>query len=263
MSHTMNRSASLYFTEIAKTPPVIDAQGERRLIERWQRHRDFRARDTLVKCHLRFVVTVARKHSKDADRLPDLIAAGNLGLLKALDRFDLDRTPQTRFLTYAGWWIHKEVADEDYATSSLVYVPPHRKKAQRRQARAFQKALHEHGPEAPCVRSMDPGVPEGMAFPLDGGAGEPEFDDVNSTDDDFESASTNSLLRRAIGDLPMREQTVLNLHFGLKDDPRSLAQIAAILEIHPERVRQIKVSGMERLRAALEDHALSATDDAY
>jgi DNA-directed RNA polymerase sigma subunit (sigma70/sigma32) len=55
----------------------------------------------------------------------------------------------------------------------------------------------------------------------------------------------------------------LNLHFGVKDDPRSLAQIAAILEIHPERVRQIKVSGVERLRAALERHALSTSHDAY
>jgi len=155
------------------------------------------------------------------------------------------------------------VADEDYATSSVVYVPPHRKKAQRRQARAFQKALLEHGPEAPCVQSMDPGVPEGMAFPLDGCADEPDFDEADPTEDDFETLSTNSLLRRAIVELPMREQTVLNLHFGIKDDPRSLAQIAAILEIHPERVRQLKVSGMERLRAALEHHALSASHDPY
>jgi len=199
--------------------------------------------------------------------LPDLIAAGNLGLLKALDRFDLDRQPPTRFLTYAGWWIHKEVADEDYATSSLVYVPPHRKKAQRRQARVFQRALHEHGPEARCVQAMDPGMPEGMTFSMttsgDLGNPGPDFDEVDPTSAAFDAISTSDWLRRAIAELPVREQTVLNLHFGVKDDPRSLAQIAAILDLHPERVRQIKVSGVERLRATLALHAITASHDAY
>jgi len=267
----MWRSASLYYTDIAKTDPVTDPEEERRLIHRWQQHRDVRARDTLIQGHLRFVVSVARKRTKDNDRLPDIIAAGNLGLLKAADRYDLDHQPATRFLTYAGWWIQKEIADEDYASCSVVHVPNHRKKAQRRQARAFQRAVEEHGPEAPEVLSMNPGTPDGETVSMSPGPCLPGLGlkDAWGVDVEdpaplaFHSASANLFLRRAIAKLPLREQTVLNLYFGVKDDPRSLSQIATILEVHPERVRQLKVSGMEQLRVALGKRDVSSTSDAY
>ena len=156
------------YTEIAKTTPVSDPQEERRLIMRWQKHRDVQARDTLISSHLRFVVTQARRRSRDPERLQDLIAAGNLGLLKAIDKYDLGRRPPTRFLTYAqDGGSRKEIADEDYATSSLVHVPTHRQKAQRKRAKAFQKAVQEHGPDAKRVRKMDPGVPEAATIAID------------------------------------------------------------------------------------------------
>ena len=60
---------------------------------------------------------MARKRSRDPERLQDLIAAGNIGLLTAVDKYDLTRRPAPRFLTYAGGWIQKEISDEDYATT--------------------------------------------------------------------------------------------------------------------------------------------------
>lgn len=263
MVNSLCRSASLYFSELAQTTPVSDPQEERRLIQRWQKHRDIVSRDTIVRSHLRFVVTVARKRSHDPDRLPDLIAAGNIGLLKALDKYDLKRKPPTRFLTYAGWWVQKEVADEDYATSSLVHVPTHRQKAQRKQAKAFQKALLEHGPEAAAVQTMNPGNPEGITYSIATHPGLPDFGDDCQPLMAIDTTSSNVFLRNAISQLPLREQTVLNLYFGMKDEPRNLVQIAAILGMSPERVRQIKISGTCQLKDALKEQSVEASCDAY
>jgi len=255
MSQGLSRSASAYFNEISKVSPISDPQEERRLILRWQKHKDVKARDTLVQSHLRFVITVARKRCRDADRLQDLIAAGNIGLIKAVDRYDLSRRPAPRFLTYAGWWIQKEIADEDYATTTVVHVPTHRQKAQRKAAKLFQKAVQAHGPEARQLKKMDPGNPEGLSVSIDAvqetveseGPEEPNGVDVEQA---------NKVLRVAISRLPVREQTVLNLYYGVKDEPRNFAQIANILEMCPERVRQIKINGVKLLKTDLTNHPL-------
>ncbi len=260
MGQGISRSTMLYFHEISRIVPVSDPAEERRLIHRWQTRKDTKARDALVQGHLRFVVTLARRRSRDPDRLQDLVAAGNIGLLKALDKFDLARKPPIRFLTYAGWWVTKEIADEDYATSSLVHVPTHRQKAQRKQAKVFQKTLQTHGPEARAVLEMDPGIPEASTMTLDHFK---ETADVWNTRPPGNLAASDLALRRAISQLPVREQTVLNLYFGVKDDPRNFAQIAAILGMCPERVRQIKISGVKQLRSVLEDQSVLSPADAY
>lgn len=255
-------SATLYFGDIAKTVPIVDKRKERRLISRWQRKRDLVARDTLVQSHLRFVVTLARKRSRDPDRLPDLIAAGNIGLIKAVDKYNLKIKPAPRFLTYAGWWIQKEIADEDYKTSTLVHVPTHRQKAQRRRAKTYQKAVQAEGPNSPSLRALDPGLPEGTTITMDI-LQEAADDDPNHSPATYNVLRSNHLLRRIISQLPAREQTVLNLYFGTKDDPRNLVQIAAILGMCPERVRQIKISGVALLRELLKARSINAPCDVY
>lgn len=259
----MSRAASLYYTDIAKTSTVSDPQEERRLILQWQKHRDSKARDAIIQGHLRFVVSVARKRSKDPDRLSDLIAAGNIGLIKALDKYDLNRKPPTRFLTYAGWWVQKEISDEDYATSTLVHIPTHRQKAQRKQAKAFQKALQVHGPEAHNLTDMDQGTPEGITVSFgDPGMVEPSYGPAFSSAS-FDDIAMDSFTRRIISTLPIREQTVLNLYFGVKDEPRNLVQIAEIMGMSAERVRQIRINGTELLKEKLKQNAIETSTDAY
>lgn len=254
MSQGLSRSTALYYSEIAKTHPVNDPDEERRLIQRWQRNKDKAARDAIVRAHLRFVVTMAKRRTRNPEKLQDLIAAGNLGLLKALDRFDLRR--KTRFLTYAGCWIQEEMFKEEYSTSSLVHVPTHRQKAQRKQAKAYQRALMVHGPDAHEVRQMDPGVPEGTTVPLDL-LRETAEDDETRTPFSCESDDARLRLRRAIATLPHREQTVLNLYFGTKDEPRNLVRIATMMGMSPERIRQIKLSGVKLLKTVLTESAAS------
>jgi RNA polymerase sigma factor (sigma-70 family) len=218
MGSSVCHSASLYFTNIAKLVPISDPTEERRLIQRWQKNKDILSRDTLIQSHLRFVVTLARKRSRDVDRLPDLIAAGNLGLLKAIDKYDLKRKPHTRFLTYAGWWIQKEIADEDYATSSLVHVPTHRQKAQRKRAKEFQKAVQSDGPDNPLTLAMDPGLPEGMTVALDE-LRETEDDDPDNSPTSYDIRRSNGVLRRAIDQRRPAQPSTDRLH--PRDVPRA------------------------------------------
>lgn len=261
MGADATRISSMYYAEIARTPLVDDAEEEKRLLRRWQQKKDVAARDAVVQTHLRFVVKMAHKRTKDPEAVKDYIAAGNVGLLKAADKFEWNRRPYIRFLTYAGWWVIKEMSDQDYTTSSLVHVPAHRQKTQRRQAREFRAAIQEHGPEAASVRAMNPGLPEGVVTTLDAARNTPDVPDVEP-EMSYGSDRLRMIVRESIARLPPREQTVLNLYFGVKDEARNLVQIAAIMEMCPERVRQIKINGMQLLQQELEEEMLTA-EDAY
>lgn len=253
MGHGHSHIASIYGEEIARTPVVSDPEEERRLIWRWQKRKDLKARDALVQSHLRFVVQQARRRTKDPERVKDLVSAGNLGLLIAADRYNLNHRPVLRFLTYAGWWVRKEMSDLDYATASLVHVPTHRQKAQRRKARDFQRALQQGGPGAP--EGVDnPGAPDGATVPLELSHEAAAAESDILLFDMLETTQTHTLLRNLISGLPLREQTVLNLYFGTKDEPRNLVQIAALMDRSSEHVRQIKINGMQLLRSALSLH---------
>lgn len=261
MNDDTSRSMSLYYTEVARTNPIEDPGEERRLILAWQRRKDTNARDTLIKSHLRFVIKLARKRTTHPDKLPDLIAAGNLGLLKAIDRFDVRK--RTRFLTYAGWWIQEEMFKEDYSTSTLIHVPTHRQKAQRKRVKEYNRALVAHGPSSTKAQGLLPGPPEGATVPI-GVLCEIADEDISTRPEQFHVKDTNHRMRRAVSSLPTREQTVINLYFGVKDDPRNFVQIANILGMSPERVRQIKISGMSLLTETLKvQHSLTAACDAY
>lgn len=244
------RISAMYYAEIAKAPLVEDPKEEKRLLQRWQEHGDVAARDAIVKTHLRFVVRMAHKRTKDPEAVKDYIAAGNIGLLKAADKFNWARRPYIRFLTYAGWWVFKEMSDQDYTTSSLVHVPAHRQKTQRRQAREFRAAIQEHGPESESVRAMNPGLPEGVVTSIEAARHVPDSTEVAPAET-YEAERLRKVIRENIARLPAREQTVLNLYYGIKDEARNLVQIAAMMGMCPERVRQIKINGMTLLKEEL------------
>lgn len=262
MHPSSTRAASVYYADIARTPLLVDPAEEKQCLRRWQQHKDVKARDAVVQTHLRFVVKMARKRTKDPEAVRDYIAAGNLGLLKAADKFDWTRDPYIRFLTYAGWWIYEEMSNQDYTTATLVHVPAHRQKAQRRNARAFRAALQAHGPEDVGVQAMDPGRPESVVMPISIARYTPN-PDGDEPEVSYGAARLRALVRAGIDRLPTREQTVLNLYYGIKDDARNLVQIAAMMGMCPERVRQIKNNGMELLGAELKTRVGLSVEDAY
>lgn len=242
---------SIYYNEISRTPMVDDPEEERRLIRKWQRDKDVKARNAVVQSHLRFVVKQAHKRTKDPVAVQDYIAAGNLGLLKAIDRFDCNRKPPIRFLTYAGWWVHKEMSDQDYASSSLVHVPTHRQKEQRRKARAHRLAAQTHGPNSAEAKATEVPALGDLVVTIDS-VDDAELDFDAELANQYHLQQLRDLIEKALEQLPIREALILRLSFGFRDEPRNHVQIAALMQMTPERVRQIKVHGLTLLKNHLQ-----------
>lgn len=243
-----------YYTDVSHTE-ILDPETERKLFLRYKRKKDIDARDRLLGSCLRFVVTLAKKYSKDVDTLKELVSAGNLGLMIALDRYDHRRG--TRFLSYATYWVLLYIRNELY-NNKLVAMPLWRQKAVRKLKRAKRRNEAENG----CEPSMDE-----LSKELDLSETQlerlrveqfhyTELDEDNPTPPDtVDSAVINNqskyILRDLIKTLSVKEQFIITAYYGLKTDRKSLREIADFLGITSERVRQIKMEALRRLRRYL------------
>lgn len=109
--------ATAYY-ESAHRFPILSHKEETDLARRWRDHQDPAAAEKIVNCHLRYVIAIAMKYRGYGAQIDDLIAEGNMGLLRALDRFDPERG--FRFSTYAGWWIRAALNDYVMHEASIV-----------------------------------------------------------------------------------------------------------------------------------------------
>jgi len=266
-----------YYNAVSKEE-ILDAQTERDLFISYKKTGDPQARDRIIGSALRFVIKLARKYARDEEMTKDLVSAGNVGLLKAMDRYQLDRN--TRFLSYATSWVLLEMRNELY-NSRLVSLPLWRQKAihktrqvnarseakngfratvdelsyetelspsqlNRLYDRSYVKVISIHEPRA--TASADPH--DDSACLLNVLADSNAQIDCQAVDDE-----TRALLHTCISRLPtVTEQFVIKAYFGWMSDPWSLRQIGNVLLVTSERVRQIKVVALRRLRKHLKLH---------
>ena len=212
---------SRYYKEVELTR-MLSAEAERALIELYQKTQDSRARDLIIKGALRYVIAEARKHPRSfAERttLEDLIAAGNIGLLRALNKFDVNAG--TRFLTYASWWVRHEMREESRRIG-LVHVPAH---ALARGTRPPPTSEYTESSTTETVLCLD-------APSLD-------IETQESLVHLFESTS-----------LTTREIFILKTSYGINTSPKTLKQIGRLLELTGERVRQLREAAIAKLRDA-------------
>lgn len=232
---------------------------------------DNEALEKLAKANLRFVVSVAKQYQHQGLGLPDLINEGNLGLIKAAERFD--ETRGFKFISYAVWWIRQSILQALAEQARIVRLPLNKVGSLNRINKAFQQLEQEFEREP---------TPEELAMLLDvkveeieetmGVAGRHVSMDapVTSGDDgvalidfienkDAESAdlrlSHNESLRneveRALSHLPKKQAEVLRMFFGIGyEEPMNIEEIGLFLNLSKERVRQIKDKGIARLKIA-------------
>jgi RNA polymerase nonessential primary-like sigma factor len=259
-------SASAYLGEIGLIP-LLDAASERALASR-ARAGDTQARQQMIEANLRLVVSVARGYVGRGVPLMDLIAEGNLGLIRAVEKFEPERG--LRFSTYAVWWIREAVQHALMHQGRTVRVPAHvlREYAQVLRARREFVAAHAREPGidelARAVGKTATDVADLFAVTerissLD--APLSESDDRALSEQiagvDAEAATPDSAPAGGIGgwiaQLPERERWVLERRFGLNDHGvQTLAEIAEQLGLTRERVRQIQAQALKKLRALLE-----------
>lgn len=265
-SITNRESASLdkYLQEIGRED-LITVEEEVELAQAIKRG-DRRALEKLTRANLRFVVSVAKQYQNQGLSLPDLINEGNLGLIKAAEKFD--ETRGFKFISYAVWWIRQSILQAISEQSRIVRMPLNQVGFQSKLAKAvvnFEQA-NERRPsvqELADILETDEGkVREALGTNGKKVSVDAPFqdDDSNSlidimtdedaptTDNNMERESLSKDLEAALSTLSEREQQVLKMLFGIGCNEMTAEEVANSLSLTRERVRQIKERALRRLR---------------
>ena len=263
-----------YAIELSKVT-ILNRDQELALFKKYRDEGDIEARNKLIESCLRFVVKLAGKYSKDLEHQKTLISAGNEGLLIAVDRFDPDRG--TRFLSYAAWYIVLYIRDEIYKDSA-VPIPTWRKKLYKKLIDTQKEFIEVIGREPTDEELAEAAgtTPKQVRAVLHANHAIMSINDEEVSDavqiemrileDDLEEMavqqSTASFLDKILSILPVREQFIVRAYYGLVfDDPLSLKQIASLLGISSERVRQIKAEALEKIKEYLKSYGVDDLTD--
>lgn len=228
---------------------------------------DSEALGKLVKANLRFVVSVAKQYQNQGMSLPDLINEGNLGLMKAAQRFD--ETRGFKFISYAVWWIRQAILQSLAEQARIVRLPVNKIGSINRINKAFSRLEQEfeREPSSQEIADMLEMIPEdvkesiktnGRTISMDAPISSEEentmYDvmqnpDTPSPDKNLIKESLAYEIERALSSLSPRESTVLKLYFGLgMKHPFTLEEIGEKLNLTRERVRQIKEKAIKRIQ---------------
>jgi RNA polymerase sigma factor (sigma-70 family) len=221
---------------------------------------DAPAREALICHHLGLVIAMARGFSNRGLDLLDLIEEGNLGMLVALQKFELERG--VRFSTYAGWWI-RYYLQTAIATQVPIVRPPLRQQ-QRAARQAWRQWCDSHGEDATATVVHD--NPLVSAVPLHDADVEGLLDDagLHHRDVSDEVAEQRdlprlaALLRGLVDQLPARQRDIIVARFGLDGrDECTLQQLSDDRGVTRERIRQVQAAALTALREALEDQGIT------
>ena len=264
---TNRETASLdkYLQEIGKVD-LISAEEEVELAQRIKAG-DKIALERLTKANLRFVVSVANQYQNQGLTLPDLINEGNMGLIKAAQRFD--ETRGFKFISYAVWWIRQSILQALAEQSRIVRLPLNKIGSINKinKMYAYLEQAHERVPSAEEIaRELDMSVSDvkesmknsgrhiSMDAPLVEGEDSNLYDVLRSgespnPDKELMHESLKTEIERALKNLTPREADVIRLYFGLGENyPMTLEEIGETFELTRERVRQIKEKAIRRLK---------------
>jgi RNA polymerase primary sigma factor len=256
----------LYLKNIGQVR-LLTREDEVRLARRVEQN-DMGAKNAMIEANLRLVVSIAKRYSNRGLTLLDLIQEGNMGLIRAVEKFDWRRG--FKFSTYATWWIRQAITRALADQSRTIRIPVHMVERMNKVARARrslnQKLGREPTPEeiGELVEMSGTKVeqilklgqePISLEAPVGAGEGDASFGDFiedDAIDRPHEQVSTairNADLERILDQLPWRERRVLELRYGLaEEDPRTLEDIGREVGVTRERVRQIEAKTLAMLK---------------
>ena len=255
----------MYLKEIG-TVPLLSAEEEIRLAKR-KAEGDVNAKERLIEANLRLVVSIAKRYVGRGMQFLDLIQEGNLGLIKAVEKYDYSKG--FKFSTYATWWIRQAITRAIADQARTIRIPVHMVETINRLIRTSRQLLQELGREPTpeeIAEKMEMPVervreimkisqdPVSLETPI----GEEEDSHLGDfiQDDHVQvpvDAATYTLLHEQLMEvldtLTEREQKVLRLRFGLDDGrPRTLEEVGRQFNVTRERIRQIEAKALRKLR---------------
>ena len=265
-SITNRESASLekYLQEIGKEE-LLTVEEEVELAQQIRKG-DRKALERLTKANLRFVVSVAKQYQNQGLTLPDLINEGNVGLIKAAEKFD--ETRGFKFISYAVWWIRQSILQAIAEQSRIVRLPLNQVGSVNKINKALNK-FEQENERRPSVEEIaaSTDIPEekvddalkansrhvSVDAPFsddDGGSMLDIMTDTNapSVDKELLMESLREELRKVLGTLKERERLVIKDYYGIDTEEKTLEEIGSRYGLTRERVRQIREKAIRKLR---------------
>jgi RNA polymerase primary sigma factor len=273
---TSRANLAVYLREIGHIP-LLTREEEIALAARIAAG-DEAAKQRMIESNLRLVVQVARRYLNRGLPLGDLIEEGNLGLMRAVEKFDGARG--VRFATYATWWIRQAISRALANQARTVRLPIHVQLLLARYIKEQQRLTQEHG-RAPTstelaqalglteeqVSELEELRQQPLSLDAPAGSESRRLSDVIADATADPAAALTKLFRTrgdlvaVLDDLAPNERTVLRRRFGLEgDDPETLEAIGQRLNLSRERVRQIETAGLRKLRGLLGARGIDASD---
>lgn len=257
-----------YLKEIEKIP-LLTAEEELELAKKIKKG-NANAKKKMIQSNLRLVVSIAKKYSYFGLPLLDIIEEGNLGLMKAVTKFNPRKG--FRFSTYAAWWIKQYILRAVANQSKTIRVPVYMMEIGARWKKVTEKLYQKFGRKptnAEIAKSMKISVKKVeeldriMVQPtsLEATVGEEDSGTISDLIEDSSGPSAKEIISRylrqekvddLLKDMNKRERDILNMRFGLKDAvPHTLEEVAGQFKITRERVRQIEETAIRKLRKSI------------
>ncbi len=270
-NHADSHLVGLYLREIGKYS-LLSAEEEADLANK-SKSGDQEARSKIILSNLRLVVNIAKRYQNQGLGLMDLIEEGNLGLIKAVERFDISR--ECRFSTYATWWIRQFINRAITNQGNLVRLPSHKREILLRTKQRFHERSQDIGrdlspwelledleqdiPSEDAEEIVDlifsPAIVESLIFESEESDHDYRLEDTIGPRPDYEISllSRDNRINEFVERLGDRYQLIITRRFGLDgEDPEPLKDIANKMNLTRERVRQLLHDGLNALREMIE-----------
>jgi RNA polymerase primary sigma factor len=273
MATARSKAGLGWYLDRIKATPLLTANQEKQLARRVREHSDPIARERMIHSNLRLVVKIAKEYSNPGMTLADLVAEGNLGLMRAVEEFDPDAG--VRFSTYAAWWIKQAIKRAMINAGQPIHIPAYLVKLITKWRRAARELEAELG-RPPTVQEMAATlkisqkkagiIQQGLAAvsaPSQMGAEETQaLSEILASDEEFApdrgllDASVGPMIAKLLEHLEPRERKILELRFGMdghEGPQRTFKEIGEIIGLTRERVRQLEKKALAELHEVLEE----------
>jgi RNA polymerase primary sigma factor len=273
MAVDTSKSALGWYLDRIKSSPLLTAQQERQLARRIREHSDPIAREQMIAANLRLVVRIAKDYSNPGMTLSDLVAEGNVGLMRAVEEFDPDAG--VRFSTYAAWWIKQAIKRAMINAGQPVHIPAYLVKLIGKWRQATRRLEGEMG-RPPTLEEMSKvmGISRKKAeiirhglqavnAPSQMGGEETQtlaemVPDTASgaPEQSLMDASNRPIVEKLLGRLDPRERKILEMRYGLdgyEGPQRTFKEIGDVIGLTRERVRQLEHLALVRLKSLMDE----------